>query len=360
MSWTLHPVGAFADFAADWQQLNTRNGASPLLDLEFVIPLLAQFASGEELVACYRQNGAVAALAIVWQVKPGVWDTFQPSQEPVSLWLSERTLDVGALAEALLAQLPGLPLMLDITQRDPYLSPRPADSGKLRTIDYIRTAKISITGTFEDYWHARGKNLRSNLRKQRSKLKSEGIAARLEISRAPEQMAAAIADYGRLESAGWKAKSGTAVHPDNAQGRFYQAMLEGFCKRGAGCVFRYWFNDELVSMNLCIEGDGALIVLKTTYQESLNGHFSPSFLMREDTCALLFEERRFDRLEFYGKVMEWHSRWTEESRQMYHLTVYRWPILMQAHRVYNNRGTLFRRTRQPATPAQEAATTPAE
>ena len=71
----------------------------------------------------------------------------------------------------------------------------------------------------------RGKNLRSNLKKQRKRLNAEGIETRLDIAMQPEQMAAAVADYGRLESAGWKARSGTAVDAGNAQGRFYIRML---------------------------------------------------------------------------------------------------------------------------------------
>ena len=105
-------------------------------------------------------------------------------------------------------------------------------------------------------------------------------------------MAAAVADYGRLESAGWKAQGGTAIHPDNAQGRFYRAMLEGFCRRGAASVIRYWFDDKVVAMNLCIEGHGSLIVLKTTYDESVPSHYSPAFLMREETCQQMFDEKQ--------------------------------------------------------------------
>jgi hypothetical protein len=215
-----------------------------------------------------------------------------------------------------------------------------------------------VRGSFEEYWSGRGKNLRSNLRKQRTKLANDGIATRMEISRLPEQMEQAIVDYGMLESSGWKARNGTAVHHANAQGRFYRKMLEGFCRRGAGSVYRYWFNDELVAMNLCIEGDGALIVLKTSYKEELNGHFSPAFLMREETCQRLFEERKFDRLEFYGKVMEWHRRWTEESRRMYHLNSYRWPALLRLHSAIGRRGELLQRLKAPFQAAPPPQSTP--
>ena len=51
-----------------------------------------------------------------------------------------------------------------------------------------------------------------------------------------------------LESAGWKAGSGTAVAPDNAQGRFYRAMLEAFAARGQARIYRYRFGDHQVTL----------------------------------------------------------------------------------------------------------------
>jgi hypothetical protein len=53
--------------------------------------------------------------------------------------------------------------------------------------------------------------------------------------------------------------------------------------------------------------------------------------MREEACRRLFEEGRIRRIEFYGKVMEWHTRWTDEVRTMYHLNYYRWPVLGYLH-----------------------------
>jgi CelD/BcsL family acetyltransferase involved in cellulose biosynthesis len=360
MTWTLHPSGQFDAFAGRWQELNQENGNSPLLASEFVRPLLSEFGTGRELLACHEQGGAITAMAIVVPRRAGIWETFQPSQEPVSLWVNARGLDVTALAASLLRALPGFPLILGLPQRDPMLAARPGDGGAVRTLDYIETAKISIEGSFDDYWSARGKNLRSNLRKQRSKLAHEGIVPRMEILREPSQMAQAIVNYGMLESAGWKAKTGTAVHHENAQGRFYRKMLEGFCARGAGSVYQYWFNEELVAMNLCIEGDGSLIVLKTSYKEELSGHYSPAFLMREDTLRRLFEERRFARLEFYGKVMEWHRRWTEESRRMYHLNNYRWPALVHLHHLADKRKALVQRLKAPFQPVPTPTTPSAE
>jgi len=66
-------------------------------------------------------------------------------------------------------------------------------------------------------------------------------------------------------------------------------------------------------------------------------NLSPTLLMREEACRSLFEGGRFKRLEFYGRVMEWHTRWTEEVRTMYHVNYYRWPGLARLHALLDAR-----------------------
>jgi hypothetical protein len=338
MNWTTFPAAEFGAHAANWQKLNEEGAAaSPLLDIEFVQPLLTEFGTGKELLAVCTDRDGIVAMAIMTPRRAGAWETFQPSQAPIGMWINRNGADVPALLAPLMRKLPGFPMVVALTQRDPALHVRPSDGPALQTIDYVDTARITVGGLFEDYWNARGKNLRANLKKQRVKLQKEGIEARMETRRQPEEMAQAVADYGRLESAGWKAGQGTAIQFDNAQGRFYRTMLEGFCRRGAASVLHYRFDDKIVAMNLCIEGYGVLIVLKTTYDETLSSHYSPAFLMREETCRQLFEERKYVALEFYGKVMEWHLKWTNEVRKLYHINRYRWPALLKLHTMAKRR-----------------------
>lgn len=354
MKWSLYPASRFNEFAERWSQLNQETFNTPLLAVDFVAPLLTEFGSGNELLAICEQDSKTLAMAIIAPRGRG-WDTFQPSQAPVGPWLHRPGLDIEKLSAGLLKRLPGLSLSLGLTQIDPDLLARPSDSRHLRTLNYIETAKITINGSFDDYWNARGKNLRANMKKQRSKLQKDGVQTRMQVNRAPEDVAAAIADYGRLESAGWKAAGGTAIHPDNAQGRYYQQMLESFCRRGAARIYRYWFDAQLVAMDLCIEGPDCIIILKTTYDESVPNSLSPTLLMREEACRQLFDEARFKKIEFYGKVMEWHRRWSDEIRTMYHATEYRWPILLDLRNMLSaSKGAADQlRTQVPSTPSSE-------
>ena len=336
MKWRLLPAREFDAMAGQWAQLHARSASSPLLAVDFVAPLLAEFGDGGELLACCEHQGRIVAMALLVRSSRFGWSTFQPPQAPLGLWLQERGLDAKALLAALLPALPGLALVLALTQCDPVLLARPPDVARVRTLDYITTASITLAGGFDAYWQARGKNLRANLKKQRNRLAREGVALRLEVCRAPEQVAAAIEQYGQLESAGWKAGGGSAVGA-NAQGRYYRTMLENFCRRGAGSIYRYWFGEQLVAIDLCVEDGEQLIVLKTTYDESVANGLSPALLMREEALQALFAEARLGRLEFYGRVMEWHTRWTDEVRTLYHVNYYRWSALARLHALWQSR-----------------------
>jgi CelD/BcsL family acetyltransferase involved in cellulose biosynthesis len=327
MKWTLYPAVQFASHAARWDTLQASSVAAPMLQADFVAALLAAFGTGAEVLAI-----ADDAMAIVRPHGRGSWATFQPAQAPLGLWIERPGLDRAAAMAALLRALPGLGLILGLTQLDPLLAPRPANA-----IDYIQTARITVAGAFDEYWAARGKNLRSNLKKQRTKLAADGVTLRLQVSTDAAEMADAVRDFGRLESAGWKAQAGTAVHLDNDQGRFYSGMLAAFAARGAASVYRYWFGGQLVAMDLCIRQDDCIVVLKTTYDESIPKTYSPALLMREEAVRAVFDSGSASRIEFYGKVMEWHTRWTEEVRTLYHVNLYRWTALRRLHALAQRR-----------------------
>lgn len=324
MSWQLIPASRFGEYAERWNELNRRTTDTPFFDSAFIQPLLREFGTGRELLALHSADGRLTAASLLMRVGRGMWQTFQPSQLPLGPWLCDSGSDVSSLSRALVQRLPAFALGVGLTQLDPRLLPRPAEGVSMTTLDYVSTSHVDVGGDFDTYWEARGKNLRQNTKKQRNKLATEGIEPTLECLRAPDAVAAAIADYGALESAGWKAGTGTAIHPHNAQGRFYTAALEAFCAKGQGRIYRYRFGDKVVAMDLCIDNGPLVVVLKTAYDESYRA-VSPSTLMRQEQFRAWWTEGQYRRIEFYGKTLEWHTRWTEAHRILYHVNAYRWP-----------------------------------
>lgn len=321
MNWHLYPIAEFKQHIKSWNELNSNGVNTPLLSSDFIMPLLEQFSTGKELLAIHGSPNQPDAMAILTKPKLAVWETLQPSQAPLGLWLQNKTLETGTLLSQLRKALPFPTLLVGITQQDPDLLPRPEKCSNLKTLDYIQTARVSVNGSFQDYWSQRGKNLRQNLNRQRNRLKREEIQTTLKIITVPEEIRQAIIDYGRLESAGWKNSGGTAIHIDNEQGKFYCDMLTNFSQNQNALIFQYYYDDNLVATDLCIKDADSLIILKTTYDETITAS-SPAMLMRQEAFEYIFNTNLAKRIEFYGKVMDWHTKWSDEIRTLYHVNFF--------------------------------------
>jgi hypothetical protein len=265
-------------------------------------------------------------MAVLTPISGWHWSTFQPSQMPLGALVVSAGMSLTELGASLMRSLPVPALVLSLTQQDPIVVEREPDTPLARSDDFVSTAWIDVAGDFESYWAERGKNLRQNLRKQRNRLAADGVVAQTRTWRQPGEMAPALVRYGALESKGWKAGQGTAIDVDNQQGRFYAALFEAAARRGEALIYEYLIDSRTVAMNLCIHRGGTLVILKTTYDESIKP-LSPAFLLHEDQLRSIFASGEFQRVEYYGRVMEWHTRWTNSSRMLFHSTVYRWPLM---------------------------------
>lgn len=326
MKWEFRKVTEFKNIQAEWDALNNNSFNTPLLESRFLSPLLECFAFDKLCLAICHDNNTIIAMTILVPVKFGVWQTFQPSQSPLGVWMQRADYQFGELARSLSQALPGITLNIGLTQQDPSLIARPKETTNLSTIDYVKTARVSVNSDFETYWCQRGRNLRQNLSKQKNRLKKESIFMQLKLISSPENMQCCVKKYGELESESWKAQRGTAINISNTQGKFYQKLLENYAQTGNARVYQYWYDDKLVATDLCIENGTQIIILKTTYDEAYKST-SPAQLMRWEYFEKIFKQREFERIEFYGNVMQWHTKWTDEIRTMYHVNYYPWKII---------------------------------
>jgi CelD/BcsL family acetyltransferase involved in cellulose biosynthesis len=333
--WELHPIAEFGKQREEWDRLNHRGPRSPVLTAMFVAPLLKEFGTGNEILAVCGQPNLVAAAILQRRAQVG-WETFQPSQAPLGAWIQAPEVNTEELALSLINVLPGYGLALGITQLDPELVGRPGNSAALQTVDYIQTSRISIRGSFDEYWALRGKNLRHNLKRQRNQLARQGVEFHVDVVTSCLEVAAGMAEYSRLETAGWKAETGTAVRSDDAQGRFYTQLLQEHCAHGRGRIYRFWLGGEVVATDLCIDNGETLVILKTCYNEAIP-NLSPALLLREEYFRELFGAG-ISRIEFYGKLMDWHTKWSDEIRTLYHINCYRSALIGALQRVRHRIG----------------------
>ena len=94
----------------------------------------------------------------------------------------------------------------------------------------------------------------------------------------PDAIVAAVDRYSVLESAGWKGRNGTALHPDNLQGEFFRRVMQRFAHRASARVWELWIDGQLAASRLAIGTPDMLVMLKTTYDEQL-ARYAPGMLL---------------------------------------------------------------------------------
>ena len=347
MTWSFHPaLTAFHQLRDRWDALNlAQNNNHILLDSGFVAALLRHFGS-RNVVLGINEDASNPAMALIERKAPGVWETFQPSWAPLGLILYGAGESGGETLISLMRSLPGYALQLGVLHQDPDCSGVSAVSGYdwIEKLDYIQTARIRLEGTFQEYWAGREGRLRKNNDRLRRRMAEKGLRLDFTVICDPAGVEDAIRELSRLESKGWKAKEGTAVSVDNAQGRFYQAVLEDFCARGEGVIYQLRIDGHVVATDICVTRGEMLVLLKTAYDEDWSV-YSPAFLLREDIVRDLYSGGRVRSYEFYGPLMDYQLRWTRNIRTLYHLTCFRHQWVRSARNLAKRI-----RTHQPAAP----------
>jgi hypothetical protein len=343
--WSFHPaLESFDQFRDRWDALNRAQDNHILLDSGFVAILLRHFGSPNVVLAIHEDPGN-PAMALMERKAPGIWETFQPSWAPLGLILYGDGEKGGQNLRSLMRSLPGYAIQLGVLQQDPSFSGFAAvdHCSWIEKTDYMQTARIPLEGTFEKYWATREDRLRKNNDRLRRRMSEKGLRLEFTIIRDPARVAEAIREFGRLESKGWKAGEGTAVGIDDAQARFYRAVLENFCDHGEGVIYQLRIDGQVVATDICAVRDEMAIVIKTTYDEDWKV-WAPGVLLREDIVRDLYAGGRVRNYEFYGPLMDYQLRWTDDVRTLYHLTCFR-------HRWVRGARNFAKRIRRRPSPA---------
>ncbi len=353
MTWTFSPArSGMAALAAEWDDLNRRVcRAHPFLDTAFVGPLVDCFARADDTLAVYRGPGGVEAMLLLQAPRHGICSTFLPSQAQIAPTLLPAPGPLGELVSARPSTM-----AVDLLCQDPEYSSLPGlpPSPTHEMTSHVTTVAASLVGTFDQYWQQRPRKLREQMRRSIRKLEQAGLALRLDAVGEPDQVRAAVDRFGLLESRGWKGQAGTAIHPDNIQGRFYREVLAGFAARGQGTVYEMYFGGELAASELQIANDFMVIGLKTTYDETLAAAYSPGRLVHYLSLERRFADQRHRVLEYYTNATPDTTRWSTTQRPITHHRIYRYAALSSLTRGYRRlkeRLSTLRR-REPTEPAR--------
>ena len=319
MNWELVPAKeSFQTYSEDWDKLNGKYfGNHPYLDSRFVEPLVSHFANGDHLLAIGRENDLVSRMFILERRSTIGWTIFKPSQAQIAPLMMP---DLNGLND-LFGELPGLALTIDFLCQDPLCSPFDPDDrrGNEHWTDYVETMAINVQTSFEEYWAGRSRNLRKSIARRIKKYEFE---PRLAVLSSGERIQKALYRYGIMESSGWKSKGGTAIHPDNVQGKFYGQVLERFAESGDAFIFELRIGENMAASQVAIGNGQMLVMLKTTFDENLS-HLAPGRVLQYLLLEHEFKCRRHKVLEYYTNATDEQKSWGTQIRQIFHVGVAR-------------------------------------
>lgn len=330
VKWTVHPLQrSLGKHAIEWDALRLElYRENPMLGSIYFDELLAVYAKGSEHLCIARRgaDGSAVGMCILQAHSPFIWRSFLPAQAQIGPTL----LADPQLIDALFSALPLKVIAIDLLCNDEQfgdLANRSFDAS--HCLDHALTMSIEIDGTFSAYWNSRSRTLIKNMRRYASRIDADGIMQRSVTITGASQMKAAVARYGALEATGWKGRSGTAVGANSIQQRFYEGLICRHAELGQAIVWELWLGDELAASRLAIREAQTVVILKTTYRESLAA-YAPGRTQLLRVVEDSFHRIPGGKLEFYTNASEDQLRWATRSRWIRHLTFYRRPLLRMA------------------------------
>lgn len=323
LDWKIRPIGEASDWLEQWETLNAVAWNTPMLAAPMLLPALSAFGIGTERIAVARRGRQVVAMAIVRPRSTWAWETFQPSQLPMSALILAPGEALEPVAQSLLSALPFNVLTLSISQLDSALVPAPGEGRDVHVLLHMLTGAIEMPNGWDDYYASRPSSLRKNLEKRARRAAQEHGEPNLVVMTEVSSVEAYLALYSETEASGWKGQSGTAIRTDDPQGAFYREMLLKSAAAGQARMFVLRFGDRPVAQQIAIERDGVLYLMKTTYDEQYKS-LAPGVLQRQHVlkwAAALPEPIR--RVEIYGRLNDSQKPFVTSARDVYHATFYR-------------------------------------
>lgn len=324
LNWQVKPFSQGSNqLWQDWHALfQLYHSENPMLDRRFVSSLIHYYPA-DIYVALGRINQDIAAILLIEKIAPGRWKNYLPSQSQVSLTLVKSGVDFNL--GGLMSRLGICAIKLDIFSLDPQEHQSIINNVASPQL-YAQNIKLRIAGSFDDYWHARPKRLRKDITKSLNRLTKDNIQISYNVVDNKQNMSDAINRYGMLEIQGWKGRNGTAIHPANTQGQFYNALLLSFAQNKHALVFESYIDEQLVASRLCIRNEQTLIILKTTFDENYS-HYGLGKLNRYKLIEYLFARQYTQCVDFYTHASKEQVYWSTEQRPMYNASFYRFKAM---------------------------------
>lgn len=333
MAWKLYEENALEHLLNRLDKGQYNHAHHPYLQSRFVKALLNYFPHDKWCVAEYQQNDKILCALVVSEYSRITVGAYVDGVSQISLNYFDQQLSVHefeSIVQSLFVVLPKFYLAINFDLQDP-------DLVDIAQFQAMKTTQVKVCAYntsipafvgFEKYWSERPKKVRKDVARRLRAVERENINIRYNIRDCVEGMKEGFSQYCHLESAGWKGENGTALTETNDQGQFFKQVMIEFARTGESKIHELYFDDKVVASLLAIENDEMIIVMKTTYDESMS-KYSPGRLLDYFMLQNILKESNPKKMENYTNASANDQKWFPRVREMYDVTVYRSPSVKQ-------------------------------
>lgn len=198
-------------------------------------------------------------------------------------------------------------------------------------------AYVESIGAWEEYFRSISGQRRYDYQRKRKRTEQLGqVAVRIERPDSRVDLQHMLEDVFRVEGAGWKSRSGSALLSNERIRKFIVRFSEMACERGVLRVCFLEVNGSPIATILGVEVDQRFWVLKIGYDERW-ARCSPGIQLTMETIRYAFEHG-LEAYEFLGSEEPWQAMWPRSRHDLITLALY--PISFNGFRALS--GELYR------------------
>lgn len=195
----------------------------------------------------------------------------------------------------------------------------------------VSAAYVLSKGTWKEYFPSISGQRRYDYQRKRKRMEQEGhVAVRIECPDSRTDLPHMLQEVFRIEGAGWKGRSGSALFSNERVRKFITRYSELACDRGVLRVCFLEVKGIPIATILGVEQERRFWVLKIGYDEQW-ARCSPGIQITMETIRYAFDNG-LESYEFLGSEEPWQAMWPSFRHNLVTLVLY--PISLSGFRAF--------------------------
>ncbi len=181
---------------------------------------------------------------------------------------------------------------------------------------------LPIAEKWSDFEGSMSRGSLARLRRKHRQAQKSGSVDFEAVSPVPDRLALFAEEVLRVESSGWKGRSGTAILSKPSMHKFFDLYMKEAARSGVLRLFFLKINGKVAAVRIAVEYANRLWELKIGYDETWS-RCSPGLLLTHKTLMYAFDQG-LEAYEFLGNDQPWIHMWTDHTHS--YVSSYSYPV----------------------------------